>query len=178
MINSRPNNSNYNQGNYLPINRDKVIKFNNEHGVYYRSSWEKILMIYFDNCEKIIKWGAECLTIPYEMEELDNSNYRYGDMSKHNYYPDFYYELKNDDGAIEHVVVEVKPSKEVKMVNDFINENMKIPNKNTKLKNFEYDFKTAYKNSKKWSAIIKYCNIKGYKFIIVTEETLHKYKLL
>ena len=41
MINSKPNNSNYHQGNYIPTNRNKVIKLNNQGGIYYRSSWEK-----------------------------------------------------------------------------------------------------------------------------------------
>jgi hypothetical protein len=41
MLNSKPNNSNYNQGNYIPQYKDKVLKLNNQGGIYYRSSWEK-----------------------------------------------------------------------------------------------------------------------------------------
>ncbi len=41
MINSKPSNSSYHQGNYVPDNKDKVIKLNSLGGVYYRSSLEK-----------------------------------------------------------------------------------------------------------------------------------------
>lgn len=48
MINSRPNNpkkkdgtSKYRQGNYIPVNKDKVLKLNENLGIYYRSSWEQ-----------------------------------------------------------------------------------------------------------------------------------------
>ena len=56
MLNSKPNNSNYNQGNYVPKNKDKVLKLNNNGGVYFRSSWEKKIMTWLDLNEKIIKW--------------------------------------------------------------------------------------------------------------------------
>lgn len=176
MINVRPNNSAYKQGNYIPKNRDKVIKLNPEFGCYYRSSLELKLMIYFDNNEKIKKWGAECMAIPYEMRELNNSNYAYGTVTKHTYYPDFYYELELSDGTVEQVVVEVKPQKEYNNVL-LLKENKLAPptgNSLKKLQAFEYDLKMAYKNMRKWDTVIKYCNIKGYKFIIVTEDTLKK----
>jgi hypothetical protein len=41
MINSKPNNKKYHQGNYIPINKGKVFKLNNEGGLYYRSGLEK-----------------------------------------------------------------------------------------------------------------------------------------
>ena len=55
MINSKPNNKNYNQGNYIPKNKDKVIKLNTQGGVYYRSSWEKKIMTWLDYNVNIIK---------------------------------------------------------------------------------------------------------------------------
>jgi hypothetical protein len=41
MLNSRPSNGKYDQGNYIPVNKDKLIKLNNQGGIFYRSSWEK-----------------------------------------------------------------------------------------------------------------------------------------
>lgn len=48
MINSAPKSPRkrngdpkYHQGNYIPKNKDKVLKLNSEGGIYYRSSWEK-----------------------------------------------------------------------------------------------------------------------------------------
>ena len=46
MINSAPSNSNYKQGLYVPNNKDKVIKLNSKGGLFYRSSWEKRIMIW------------------------------------------------------------------------------------------------------------------------------------
>ena len=112
MINSTPNNSNYNQGNYIPKNRDKVLKLNTQGGVYYRSSWEKKIMTWLDNNKSIIKWGAECIRIPYQMTHFENGDSK---IKEHSYYPDFYYEIKLSDGRIDRVIAEVKPMKEYKM---------------------------------------------------------------
>ena len=74
MLNSKPNNANYNQGNYIPKYKDKVIKLNTQGGVYYRSSWEKKIMTWLDNNKTITKWGAECMRIPYQMTHFDNGD--------------------------------------------------------------------------------------------------------
>ena len=47
-----------------------------------------------------------------------------------------------------------------------------------KLKNFEYDLKMAQKNSEKWKTMIKFCDKKGWEFIIITEDHLKKMGLL
>jgi hypothetical protein len=38
MLNSKPNKKKYHQGNYIPNNKDKVLKLNSEGGVFLRSS--------------------------------------------------------------------------------------------------------------------------------------------
>jgi G:T-mismatch repair DNA endonuclease (very short patch repair protein) len=48
----------------------------------------------------------------------------------------------------------------------------------SKLKNFEYDLKMAQKNSEKWKTMIKFCDKKGWEFIIITEDHLKKMGLL
>ena len=45
MINSKPNNSKYHGGNFIPTNKDKVLKLNTQGGVYYRSSWEQKILV-------------------------------------------------------------------------------------------------------------------------------------
>jgi hypothetical protein len=172
MLNSKPNNSKYHGGNYVPKNRDKVIKLNTQGGVYYRSSWEKKIMYWLDNKKEIIKWGAECLRIPYQMTHFDNGDMR---VKEHSYYPDFYYEMRNKDGVLKQVVVEVKPMKEYKMVQLLKEGKLEVPEKGIKkLKSFEYDLKMAYKNKNKWETMIRWCDKKGYDFIIITEEHLKK----
>ena len=70
MLNSKPNNTNYNQGNYIPKNKDKVIKLNTQGGVYYRSSWERKIMTWLDNNSNISKWE------PYRDWETDRKSTR------------------------------------------------------------------------------------------------------
>ena len=175
MINSKPNNSKYHGGNYIPKNRDKVIKLNTQGGVYYRSSWEKKIMYWLDNKKEIIRWGAECLRIPYQMTHFDNGDMR---VKEHSYFPDFYYQMRNSDGVLKQVVVEVRPMKEYKMVQLLKEGKLEVPeNGMKKLKSFEYDLKMAYKNKNKWETMIKWCDKKGYDFIIITEEHLKKFSV-
>ena len=50
MLNTKPNNpTKYDQGNYIPRYKDKVMKLNNFGGIYYRSSIEKKIMTWLDN---------------------------------------------------------------------------------------------------------------------------------
>ena len=174
MINSRPNNKNYNQGLYIPVNKQKVLKLNNKGGVWYRSSWEKKIMIYLDANESIISWSAEGLEIPYLSKEYDKDNDAVKGI-KRRYYPDFYYKIKMTDGSIREVIAEVKPMKEVKNVEMFNEGNFTIPPNpsNKKLKNLEYDFKMAQKNSAKWEAMEAFSKMKGISFVIVTEDFIN-----
>jgi len=175
MLNSKPSNSSYNQGNYVPKNKEKVIKLNTQGGVYFRSSWEKKIMTWLDHNSKVTKWGAECMKIPYQMTHFENGDAR---IKEHCYYPDFYYEMRLDSGQLKQVVVEVKPMKEYNMVLALNEGRLTVPeNRGKKLKNFEYDLKMAYKNKNKWDTMIAYCNKKGFDFIIITEEHLKKFNL-
>jgi hypothetical protein len=175
MLNSKPNNSKYHGGNFIPKNKDKVIKLNAERGLYYRSSWERKIMFWLDMNEQVIKWGAECLNIPYQMTHFENGDAR---VKKHTYYVDFYYEMRTADGVLKQVVVEVKPKKEYNMVIALNAGKLSVPEKGTKkLKNFEYDLKMAYKNKNKWETMINWCNKKGYEFIIITEDHLKMFSV-
>lgn len=170
MLNSKPNNKKYRQGNYIPKNKDKIIKLNHLNGLFYRSGLELKMMHFLDNNPNIIRWGAECLIIPYKLTHFENGNTF---IKNHCYYPDFYYELKLSNGEIKHVVAEVKPQKEYEMVLALDEGRLQVPEKGTKkLKNFEYDFKLADKNRSKFNTMIKWCNAKGYEFIIITEQHL------
>ena len=176
MINSKPNNSKFHGGNYIPQNKDKVLKLNTEGGVYYRSSWEKKIMFWMDMKPEIFQWGAECLEIPYQMTHFDNGDTK---IKSHRYYPDFFYRMRLADGTLKEVVVEVKPQKEYDMVIQ-LNEGKfaNVPETSLKkLKSFEYDLKMAYKNKNKWETMIAWCNKKGYDFIIITENNLKKFSL-
>jgi len=175
MLNSKPNNSKYHGGNYVPQNKDKVLKLNAYGGVFYRSSWEKKIMVWLDMKAEIFQWGAECIEIPYQMTHFDNGNI---EIKTHRYYPDFFYRMRNSQGVLREVVMEVKPMKEYKMVQDLNEGRLAVPEKGIKkLKGFEYDLKMAYKNKQKWETMIKWCDKKGYDFIIITEEHLKRFNV-
>jgi hypothetical protein len=175
MINSKPANSSYNSGNYIPRNKDKVLKLNNEGGVYFRSSWEKKIMVWLDQKEEVVSWGAECLEIPYQMTHMIDGELK---LKSHRYYPDFVYAIKLPDGRMRQVVVEVKPLKEYNMVIALQEGKLQVPEKGMKkLKSFEYDLKMAHKNKNKWETMISWCEIKGFDFLIVTEQNLNKFNV-
>ena len=175
MLNAKPNNTKYHQGNYIPKYKDKVLKLNTQSGVYYRSSWEKKIMTWLDLNKSVIKWGAECMRIPYQMTHHGGGDVK---IKEHSYFPDFYYEMRDGKGVLKQVVVEVKPYKEFKMVQELNEGRLKVPEKGLKkLKNFEYDLKMAHKNKNKWETMIKWCNKKGYEFIIITELHLKKFNV-
>ena len=176
MINSRPNNKKYDQGNYVPKNKDKVLKLNTQGGVYYRSSWEKKIMTWLDLNEKIVKWGAECLRIPYQMTHMVNGDMK---VKEHSYFPDFYYELRLENNTTRYVVAEVKPKADYNDAIMFSEGRFTVPENTTlkKLQSLEYKFKMAQKNAEKWETMIRWCENKGYNFIVITEDTLKRFNL-
>ena len=164
MLNSAPNKrGNYKQGLYIPKHKDKIIKLNNQGGLYYRSSLEQKFMIYLDNNDSIIHWNTELIKIPYVQNAWNNTLCEMN-TSDHNYYPDFYYELKRKDGSISKVVAEVKPYKDTKPPKLNINPTAK------QLKNFEYSLKEYAKNLDKWKYCLAWCKNKGFEFIIITDQ--------
>jgi hypothetical protein len=166
MLNSAPRQQGkYKQGLFVPNNKDKVIKLNTQGGLFYRSGLEQKMMVYLDNNSKIVHWGAEHLRIPYVKTEWVSEHQEFR-TTEHSYYPDFYYELKREDGGVSKVVAEVKPSSETKEPKLSDNPTAK------QLKNFEYALKMYNKNLSKWKYMIEYCERKGFEFIIITEQHL------
>lgn len=179
MINNQPNaprnkdgKLRYKQGNYIPENKDKVIKLNSKGGIYYRSGYELKIYRYLDINENVIKWGAEFICIPYKKYKWKKT--KWGELVKktsdHRYFPDVYYELKNSDNSISKIVAEIKPYSEVKEPN--------IPKKATKkqLENFEYAINMWNTNQFKWEQAIEYCKNRDMKFVIITEKYLNLLK--
>jgi len=173
MLNSKPNNKNYTQGLYIPKYKEKVLKLNNQGGIYFRSSWEKKFMIYLDHNSNVKSWSSEGLKIPYQLIHNENG---IPSIKNHTYYPDFCYTILLKNGDVKTVIAEIKPQKEYKNVLDIKNGTLNIPENASvkKLKNLEYDIKTARRNSEKWETMIEWCNKKRYSFIVITEEHLKR----
>lgn len=136
-------------GRYVPKNIKKYR--GNPDKVYYRSLWERNFMVYCDNTSAILEWGSEEVIIPY-ISPLDGR--------RHRYFPDFYIKVKQADGSIKKIIIEVKPKKQCKPPS--------VPKRKTK--RFINEVRTWGVNKAKWEAAIEWCNDRGMEFKILTED--------
>jgi len=139
------------KGVFKPKNPGKYKgDYNN---IIYRSSWELKLMIYLDTHPDILQWSSEEFYIPYRSPI---------DGKIHKYFPDFYVKKNNSNGITESLVIEVKPKKQV------------TPPKVKKEVDRKYlkEVKTYGINSAKWKAAKEYCELRKWKFLIMTEKEL------
>lgn len=127
----------------------------NEDGlVEYRSSWERTAAQFCDFTPEVIEWGMEQVVIPY-ISPVDGN--------KHRYFMDLIMKVKQTSGEIKTFLVEIKPKKETK------------PPRKTKKKSQKQLIKemaTYSINTSKWNAAQKLCRIKGWSFLIWTEDQL------
>jgi len=137
------------KGRYVP---NKPKKYRGDYNnIVYRSSWERRFMLYCDRSDAIIEWGSEEIIIPYR-SPLD------GRM--HRYFPDFYIKVKQADGSIKKMLIEVKPKAQCGPP--------PIPKRKTK--RFINEVRTWGVNKAKWDAAIEWCNDRGIEFKILTED--------
>jgi hypothetical protein len=116
--------------------------------IFARSSWEASVMKFFDGSRDIIRWGSEINVIPY-LSPLDSR--------VHEYWPDFWVELRKKDGSIVREIVEVKPR----------HESEEKYAKNDRSKN------ALLVNNAKWAAAHLYCESRGMKFRVITEHSIY-----
>jgi len=141
------------RGKYKPNRPDKY------HGdptkIIYRSLWERKCMKVFDENPNVISWGSEEICIPYKSP---------ADGKIHRYYPDFIVELKNKQGEIETLVIEVKPSKQTV--------EPKKPAGGKKTRTYINEVMTYTINNAKWEAAKQACESRGWLFRIITEKEI------
>jgi hypothetical protein len=151
----------YEQGVYKPVNPEKIIP-NQDGRIIYRSALEWRWMYRLDTNEKVRKWGSECLCVPYKKPTTGRI---------HRYYPDLLVEFT--DGTTH--VVEIKPDKEIRLVQEYL-ETGRTPKKiktkypNEKPTTYQYRVKMWAVNVAKWEATEAFCKKKGWKFIKVGEK--------
>ena len=140
------------RGKYKPKNPNKYV--GDPTKINYRSLWERKCMLTFDDNPNIIKWASEEIAIP-DLSPVDRK--------RHRYYPDFMVELKNKEGKIETIMIEVKPKKQTE------------PPKPRKRKSVTYlnEAKTYAINQAKWAAAQALCDRKGWTFRIMTEKEIY-----
>jgi hypothetical protein len=121
--------------------------------IIYRSLWERKFMVYCDTNEKILEWGSEEIIVPYR-SPVDN---RY-----HRYFPDFYIKVKDKNGKIKKMIIEIKPYKQC----------IEPKVQKRKTKGYIYEVVEYAKNQAKWKAAEEWCLDRGYEFKVLTENEL------
>lgn len=140
------------KGKFKVKNLQKYI--GDSTNVIYRSLMELNFMKWCDKSEKVLKWNSEEVIIPY-ISPIDNK--------RHRYYPDFLIQTKEG-----WVLIEVKPLVQTKPPKKLLIENL-TPKKKRR---YALAVKTWLINDAKWKAAIKACEVKGWRFQLMTEKQL------
>lgn len=143
------------KGFFRPRNPEKYK--GDPTNIVYRSRWELMCMMRYDEHPDVIEWGSEEISIPY-ISPLDNRIHRY--------YPDFFVKKRDPDGNIVYDLVEVKPFKETQP--PVIQEG----NKAKRNRRYINEVMKWGVNSAKWKAAENYCADRGWNFIKITEREL------
>lgn len=147
------NDSKYTQGKYTPRNKEKYL---GEEDIICRSSWEFEFCKFLDNNPNVLRWKSEPIAIPYVKPTTQRV---------HRYFPDFWLEYKDANGLLVQEIIEVKPEKETKPPS-------RKGRKSNKTKLYE-DLTWAI-NQAKWQSAKSWCEQKGIRFKLVTENQLFK----
>ena len=134
------------KGKFRPQN---YKKYKGDHtNIVYRSGWELKFMKYLDRQPEVLRWSSEEIIIPYR-SPIDNR--------LHRYFPDFWVKTTKGESLIE-----IKPKKQTKP-----------PVLNPKHKRrYLKEVKTWGVNEAKWKAAAAFCENRGWKWQIITEDTL------
>jgi len=141
----------YHQGKFKPKNPNKYK--GDPTNIVYRSSWELKLMMRLDLHPDIIWWQSEEFFIPYR-SPIDNK--------MHRYFVDFLVNIKNKEGVVETLLIEVKPKHQTVPP---------VKNSNVSKKYIKEVF-TWGVNEAKWKAAQEYCKDHNWKFVIFNEDHL------
>lgn len=140
------------QGRFRPIHPEK---YKGDAGnIFYRSSWEKMFMLWADKNDKILAWQSEEKAIWYFDPVA---------KKKRRYFPDFVIKYENKDGIVMTEMIEVKPQKQ-------IDGPPTQPKRRTKA--WMNAVQTYVTNRSKWEAACKYCEDRGMSFRLISEKHL------
>ena len=129
-------------------------KYRGDHtNIIYRSLWERKFMTYCDKNENILEWGSEEMAFPYR-SPVDNRIHRY--------FPDFYIKVRESNGKIKKMIIEIKPYKQT----------VEPQPKKRKTKGYIFEVVEYAKNQAKWEAAKEWCLDHGYEFKVLTEHQL------
>jgi hypothetical protein len=123
------------------------------NNITYRSSWELKFMNFCDMRENVVRWSSEETVIPYKSPV---------DGQAHRYFVDFQMTVRSADGTLTTYLIEVKPHK--------FTLRPKEPKRKTK--KYIEEVMMYVTNCAKWEAAKEFCDRKGYKFKVITENEL------
>ena len=137
------------KGRFKPNNPHK---YNGDPSdIWYRSTWERDVMLWLDDRKDVLWWMSEERAIWYR-NPVTKKNARY--------FPDFIICYQRD-GVVREEMIEVKPARQVKGPN---------PNPKRRTKSWINEVKTYAINQAKWKAAETYCEDRGWNFRLLTEE--------
>ena len=138
-------------GKFSPKNTNKYL--GDPTNIWYRSLWERRVMVHLDINPSVVKWSNEEIVIPY-LSPVDNR--------WHRYFPDFFVQVKNKQGILEAMILEVKPKSQARP-----------PVKKSKItKSYINEVMTWGVYEAKWKAAVEYCKDRSWQFKVITEEDL------
>lgn len=140
------------KGRYKPVNVSKYM--GDPTNITYRSGLELKLMRYLDLHQDVLGWSSEEVVIPYR-SPIDNR--------MHRYFCDFFVRMRDADGNIGHLLVEVKPLAQCR-------EPVK---KSRASRRFLMEVRTWGVNKAKWAAAKAYADSRGWRFVIMTEKEIN-----
>jgi hypothetical protein len=135
-------------GRYTPENPKKYL--GDPTNIWYRSLWERSVMVHLDKSRSVLEWSSEEIVIPY-LSPVDNR--------WHRYFPDFLVKTESDT-----ILLEVKP----------YNQSVPPAKKSKVTKRYLNEVMTYGVNQAKWKAAEEYCADRKWKFKVVTEKELFK----
>ena len=169
----------FHQGYFIPtLHPEKCLTKEN----IYRSSWEQKFFDWCDRCDAVVRWASEPVKVEYlnpvtnieycKKNNLDPKNPVY--WKKANYYVDAWIEIKKkDDDSIRKIFIEIKPYAETQKPKPV------SPNASLKeIKAFNRAAMTYLVNQAKWKAADAEFKKRNCEFMVVTEKTLKKLKII
>ena len=143
--------SNYKQGVYQPVNRQKYIGIKSPQ---YRSSYELKFFQWCDKNPNVLEWSSESVVVPYK-SPVDNKHHRY--------FVDNAIALQ-EDNKVTRYLVEIKPLKQTQPP---------VESKRKKPTTILYEKMTYAVNTAKWEAARNFAKRRNMEFIILTENELN-----
>lgn len=146
----KPRRGKIQQGYYSCKNPDKYV--GDISKIVFRSSWEFKFLRWCDNTPSVIKFSSEPMSIPY-MDPIDKR--------VHQYYIDFWVEMKEKDGHVGRWLIEIKPERNIIIPPEPKNQTASA------LSNHISQVKRVMKNIAKFQAARNFAKIQNMKFAVL-----------